>query len=116
MVSGNHRSCVHINLKTGDGLYTDSIGREVPRDFGDTFSNFFQATCKVYERNYDFNKSVQVVHEIQSTKNTHKCGQFCVKNFINQRKDKNVCGAAAIFPAITIFDFKIATELFENEK
>ena len=74
MVSGNHRSCVHINLKTKDGLYTDSLGREVPRDFGDTFSNFFQAACKVYERNYDVNKSVQVVHEIQSTKNAHKCG------------------------------------------
>ena len=43
MVSGNHWSCVHINLETGDGLYADSIGREVPRDFGDAFSNYFQA-------------------------------------------------------------------------
>ena len=41
MVSGNHCSCVHINVQTGDGLYVDSIGREVPRDFGDTFSNYF---------------------------------------------------------------------------
>ena len=30
MVSGNHWSCVHINLETGDGIYADSIGREVP--------------------------------------------------------------------------------------
>ena len=49
MVSGNHWSCVHINLETGDGLYADSIGREVPRDFGDTFSNYFQAIWKVYK-------------------------------------------------------------------
>ena len=59
---GSHWSCVHINLETGDGLYTDSIGREVPPDFEDTFSNFFQAICKVYEKkNYDF---MQVIHEI----------------------------------------------------
>ena len=49
MVSGNHWSCVHINLETGDGLYADSIGREVSRDFGDTFSNCSQAIWKVYK-------------------------------------------------------------------
>ena len=49
MVSGNHWSCVHINLETGDGLYADSIGREVPRDFGDIFSNYVQAIWKVYK-------------------------------------------------------------------
>ena len=43
MVSGNHWSCVYINSETGDGLYADSIRREVPRDFGDAFSNYFQA-------------------------------------------------------------------------
>ena len=48
MVSGNHWSCVHITLKTGDGLYADSIGQEVSRDFGETFSNYFQAIWKVY--------------------------------------------------------------------
>ena len=47
------------------GLYTDSIGREVPHGFGDTFSNFFQAICKVYEKNDDFFKSMQVTHKIQ---------------------------------------------------
>ena len=46
MVSGNYWSCVRINLETGDGFYTDSIGREVPRDFEDTFSNFLK---KIYE-------------------------------------------------------------------
>ena len=50
MVSGNHCSCVHINLETGDELYADSIGREVPCNFGNTFSNFFQAICKVYKK------------------------------------------------------------------
>ena len=49
MVSRNHWSCAHINLETGDRLYADSIGREVPRIFGDTFCNFFQAICKVKE-------------------------------------------------------------------
>ena len=51
MVIGNHWSCVQIKLQTGDVLYADLIGREVPRDFEDTFSNFFQAICKVYEKN-----------------------------------------------------------------
>ena len=51
MVSGNLWPCVHIDLETGDGLYTDSIGREIPRDFEDTFSNFFQAISKIYEKN-----------------------------------------------------------------
>ena len=51
MVSGNHWYCAHINLETGDELYVDSIGREVPRDFEDTLSNFFQAICKIYEKN-----------------------------------------------------------------
>ena len=50
MVSGNHWSCVHFNIETGDGLYADSIGREVPRYFEDTFSNVFQAICKVYKK------------------------------------------------------------------
>ena len=48
MVSQNHWSCVHINLETGDGSAdADSIGREVPRDFGNTFSNYFRAIWKV---------------------------------------------------------------------
>ena len=51
MVSGNHWSSVHINLETGDGLYAHSIGREDPRDFGDTFRNYFQAIWKVYKEN-----------------------------------------------------------------
>ena len=50
MVSGNHWSCVHFNLETGDRLYANSIGREVPHDFGDTFSNYFQAIWKVYQK------------------------------------------------------------------
>ena len=38
-VSGNQWSCVQINLEAGDGLYAESIGREIPCDFGDTFNN-----------------------------------------------------------------------------
>ena len=106
MVIGNHWSCVDIKLETGDGFYADSIGREVPRDFEKSFSNFFKAICKVYKKKYDFIKSMQVAHEIQSTKSAHKCGYFCVKNFINQRNDINVCGAAAIFSAITMSENK----------
>ena len=49
MVIGNHWSGVNINLETGDGLYADSIGREIPHDFGDTFSNYFHAIWKVYK-------------------------------------------------------------------
>ena len=49
-VRGNYCSCVHIKLETGDVLYADSIEREVPRDFEDTFNNFFQAIYKVYEK------------------------------------------------------------------
>ena len=49
MLRGNHWSCVRINLESGDGLYADSIGQEVPRDFGDTFSNYFQTIWKRYK-------------------------------------------------------------------
>ena len=49
MVSGSHWSAVHVNLESGDGFYADSIGREVPRDFGDTFSNYFQTIWKGYK-------------------------------------------------------------------
>ena len=40
-VSWNHWSCVQVNLETEDGLYADSIGREVPSDFGDNLENIF---------------------------------------------------------------------------
>ena len=46
MVSGNHWSCVHINLETGDGLYADSIGREVPRDSRTHLATFFEQYVK----------------------------------------------------------------------
>ena len=49
MVSGNHWSCVHINLETGDGLNADSIGRQIPRNFGDTFSDCFHTIWKGYK-------------------------------------------------------------------
>ena len=116
MVSGSHWPCVHVELETRDGLYTDSIGREIPRDFEDTFSNFFQAICKIYEKKHDFIKSIKVAHEIQSTKSALKCAYFCVKNFINQRNDMNVCRAAPIFSTITMSDFKIATEFIRKRK
>ena len=63
------------------------------------------------QKNYDFIKFMQVIHEIQSTKRAQKCSYFCVKIFINQRSEMNVCGAAAIFSTIAMSDFKIATEL-----
>ena len=69
MVSGNHWSCVHFNWETGDGLYTDSIGREVPLDFEDTFVNFFQVICKVYKNNTLLQKAL-------------KCGYFCLKKIL----------------------------------
>ena len=50
MLSGNHWSCVHINLETGDGLYADSIGRKVPGYFADTYSKVFQPICKVHKK------------------------------------------------------------------
>ena len=114
--SGDHWSCVHINLETGDGIYADLTGREVPRDFEDTFSNFFSSNMQSIRKNYDFTKSVRVAHETQSTESAHKCGYFCVKNFINQRNDMNVSGAAAIFSAITMFDFQIATKIIRKRK
>ena len=59
---------------------------------------------------------MQVAHEIQSTKGAHKCVYLCVKSFINQRNDMNVCGAAAIFFAIMMSDFKIETEIIPKRK
>ena len=59
---------------------------------------------------------MQVAHEIQSTKSAHKCSYFCGKKFINQRNDMNVCGTAAIFSAITMSDFTIATEIIRKRK
>ena len=64
----------------------------------------------------DFIKSMQIVHEIQSTKCVRKCGYFCVKTFINQRNDISVCGAAAVFSAVTMSDFKIATEIIRKRR
>ena len=59
---------------------------------------------------------MQVAHEVQSTKSADKCGYFCVKNFINQRHNVNVCGVAAIFSAIMMSDFTIATEIILKRK
>ena len=50
MVSGNHWSYVHFNLETGDGIYADSIGRQVPHDFEDTISNFFFKQYAKYKK------------------------------------------------------------------
>ena len=85
MVSGNHWPCVHIDLETRDGFYTDSIGREIPRDFEDTFSNFFQAICKIYEKKHDFIKSIKVAHEIQSTKSAQMCIFLCKKLYQSKK-------------------------------
>ena len=74
-------------------------------------ATLFKQYAEYMEKNYDVVKSMQVAHEIQSTKSAHKCAYFCVKNFINERNDMKVCGAAAIFSAITMSDFKIATEI-----
>ena len=63
-VSGNHWSCVHINLETGDRLYADLLGRQVPRNFGDTFSNYFLSNMESIQRK-DFIKSMHVANEIQ---------------------------------------------------
>ena len=86
VVSGNHCFCVRVNLETGDVLYADSIGREVPSNFGKTFSNFFQAIYEVYKKN--FIKFVHVAYKIQWTKSAHKCEYF---KFINQRNEMIGC-------------------------
>ena len=72
--------------------------------------------AKYSKKNYDFIKSMQVAHEIQSTKSAIRCAYFCVKIFINQENDMNVSGAAPIFSAIMMSDFKIATEFIRKRK
>ena len=59
---------------------------------------------------------MQVAHKIQSIKSAHKCAYFCVKNFINQRNDMKACGSAAIFSAITMSNFQVATEIIQKRK
>ena len=49
--------------------------------------------------------------EIHTIKCAHKCRYFRIKSFINERNRMIVCGAAAIFSAITMSDFTIATEI-----
>ena len=44
------------------------------------------------------------------------CVFLCKKLFINERSDMNVCGASAIFSAITMSDFKIAAEFIRKRK
>ena len=58
----------------------------------------------------------KVAHEIQLTKSAHKCGYFCVKKFIDQRNDMNVCGAAAVFSAITMSGFTKVAEIIRRLK
>ena len=65
MVSGNHWSCVHIILETGDGLYADSIGREVPRYLQDTFSNVFQP---IYEKHMTLINPCRLIMKLNQQK------------------------------------------------
>ena len=41
---------------------------------------------------------------------------FLCEKVINRRNDVNVCGAAAIFSAITMSDFKTATKIIRKRK
>ena len=59
---------------------------------------------------------MHVAYEIQWTKSAPKCGYFCVKKFLNQRNHMIVCGAAAIFSAITMCDCTIATKIIRRQK
>ena len=70
------------------------------------FATFFKQYTKYTKKKYDFIKSMQVAHEIQSTKSAHKCIYFCVKNFIKQRNDINICGIVAVFSAITMSEYR----------
>ena len=115
MVSGNHWSCVHINLETGDGLYADSIGWEVPRHFGDTFSNYFQAIWKVYKEK-TLSNPCTLLMKFNEQKTHINVDIFYVKNVINQRNHMIVYGAAAIFSGITKSDFAIATKIIRKRK
>ena len=57
---------------------------------------------------------MHVAYEIQRTKSAHKCGYFCVKNFVNQRNHMIVRGAAAIYSPITMSDFSIGTKFIRR--
>ena len=78
-------------------------------------ATFFKQYAKCTKKN-DFIKFIQVAHEIRLTKNAHKCGHFRVKSFIYQRNNMIVSGAAAIFSAIAMSDFTIATEIIRKRK
>ena len=96
MLSGNHWSCVHINLETGDGLYADSIGWEVPRHFGDTFSNYFQAIWKVYKEK-TLSNPCTLLMKFNEQKTHINVDIFDVKIVINQRNHMIVCGLLQYF-------------------
>ena len=97
MVSGNHWSCVHFNIETGDGLYADSIGREVPRYFEETFSNVFQAICKKYKK-----KWLYQIHPSCSWNSINKkCTQMwtfsCEKFYLSKKQHDCLWGCCNIF-------------------
>ena len=71
---------------------------------------------KQYEKYTKKNLYQIHAYEIQWAKSAHKCGYFCVKNFINQRNYVIVRGAAAIFSACTMSDFTIATKIIQRWK
>ena len=79
-------------------------------------ATFFKQYAKYTKNKYDFIKSMQAAHEIQSTKSPHKCKYFNIKKIINQRNDMIVCGAAAKFSAVTMSDFTIATQIIRKRK
>ena len=112
VVSGNHWSCVHIILETGDGLYADSIGREVPRYLEDTFSNVFQP---IYEKHMTLINPCRLLMKLNQQKHAQMWIFSCKKMHLS-KNGMTVCGAAAIFPAITMSDFTIATEIIRKRK
>ena len=70
----------------------------------------------IRKKKFDFIKSMQVAHEIHSTKSAHKCGYFFVKSFINKGNGIIVFGATTIFSEITMSDSAIVTKIIEKRK
>ena len=66
------------NLETGDGLYADSIRREVSRDFGYTFNNYFQAMWKVYKEK-TLSNPCRCLWNSMNKKGAKMCKFFCKK-------------------------------------
>ena len=98
---GNHWDFVHVRFHPNLWVYADTLGYPVPKNLSQCLENPNNAVGLIHKWGIYDEPNLIITH-FDDASNERQCTSSCIKYFLSQRNDMDLCGPASIVSAIVL--------------